>query len=234
MHYKYGLNSPYGKFAQDPRKYENWLFDPDFIPTPFYCEPCHSRILKGQAEIDCPACNTEEYSPYGWYLHTVKDGRNIYASPQRTRASSFYNVATAASITSASRASLLRGIKAATRPVYCDTDSVICEHMEPTDGIILDPKELGAWDCEATGDTVCIAGKKLYVIYSDGDAIKKASKGVKLSADEIRRVCSGEVIEYANPVPKFSLTKETMFVTRKIRRTANVSGANATASATLV
>lgn len=221
LFYKLVMNSSYGKFAQDPRKYENWLFDPDEIPTPFYCSSCHHSITKRTERHECLTCASGTTSPYGWYLHTTRDGRNIYASPQRTRAGSFFNVATAASITSAARAALLRGIQAATRPVYCDTDSVICEAMEPTDsnGIIHDPTLLGAWDCEATGDTLAIAGKKMYALFRDGDTIKKASKGVKLTAAQILRVCQGEVIEYANPVPKFKLDGSAEFVNRRIRRT---------------
>ncbi len=221
MHYKYALNSPYGKFAQDPRKYENWLFDPDDAPTPEYCEPCHTAIMNKKERKDCETCTEQSTSPYGWFLHTTREGKAIYASPQRVRGGSFFNVATAASITSASRATLLRGIQAATRPLYCDTDSVICESIDVSK-LELHPTKLGAWDTEASGDTVCIAGKKLYAIYNKGEPIKKASKGVKLTADEIRRVCEGETIEYPNPVPKFSLTRETVFVTRNIKATGAI------------
>lgn len=222
MHYKFGLNSPYGKFAQDPRKYENWMFDPDDIPTPLYCEPCAKALVKGEGIDDCIRCASKEYSPWGWRLHTVHEGRPIYSQPQRVRASGFHNVATAASITSAARASLLYGISASTRPLYCDTDSIICESMTPSPFIVFDEKKLGAWKTEAQGDTVCIAGKKLYAVFDDGVEIKKASKGVKLTAEQIRRVCDGEVIEYAHPVPKFSLGGDARFTTRRIRRTASI------------
>lgn len=222
LFYKLVMNSSYGKFAQDPRKYENWLFDPDTIPTPFYCEECHTRITKKLPKEECVTCASGETGPFGWYLHTTRDGRNIYAAPQKLRAGGFFNVATAASITAAARASLLRGIQAATRPIYCDTDSIICEALEatPANGIRMHDKELGAWKTEAEGDTACIAGKKLYAVFNEGTCIKKASKGVTLTADEIRRVCDGETIEYAHPVPKFKLNGEAAFTTRKIRRTS--------------
>lgn len=219
LFYKLVLNSSYGKYAQDPRRYENWLFDPDEIPTPLMCETCHDRIKKGLDKLDCKACNTGLRSPYGWYLHTTHHGKHIYAQPQKLKAGSFFNVGTAASITSAARANLLRGIQAATRPVYCDTDSIICEHLEPSNGIVLDPKQLGAWDVEAEGDTVCIAGKKLYAIFKDGEEVKKASKGVKLTAREIERVCNGEVVEHKSIVPKFKLNGDVEFQTRNIKRT---------------
>lgn len=208
MHYKFALNSPYGKLAQDPRKYENWSFNPTEIPQPFYCSPCHNAIRKEQERAPCERCESGSHSPYGWYLHTTHEGIAIYASPQKTRASSFNNVATAASITSAARANLLRGIQRATRPLYCDTDSIVCEHLQEGEGIVLDDKTLGAWNLEAEGDTMCIAGKKLYVLFADGEEVKKASKGVKLTAAEIKRVAEGEIIEYRSPVPKFSLFKD--------------------------
>lgn len=221
LFYKLVMNSSYGKFAQDPRKYENWLFDPDEIPSPGYCIECHSRISKGQPKEECESCDCGGTSPYGWYLHTQREGRNIYASPQRVRAGSFYNVATAASITSAARASLLYGLQSARRPLYCDTDSIICEGFEGREnwGVSIDDKRLGAWKSEARGDRVAIAGKKLYAVYSDSECIKKASKGVKLTADEIMRVCAGEVIEYAHPVPKFKMDGSAQFTVRNIRRT---------------
>lgn len=222
LFYKLLLNSSYGKFAQDPRKYENWLFDPDDVPEPLYCSDCHKRAKNKESAIHCILCDElQTHSPYGWYLHTVHDERNIYASPQRIRGSGFFNVATAASITSAARAQLLRGIQSSIRPLYCDTDSIICEQLETDkgNGIFLDAITLGAWDIEAEGDTICIAGKKLYAIFKDGKEVKKASKGVKLSADEIRRVSEGEVIEYAHPVPKFGLDGSAKFTVRKIKRT---------------
>lgn len=219
---KLNLNSPYGKFAQDPRRYENWLFNPEEVPQPQLCEAGHKAISKGEEHVNCAMCDGDKFSPYGWYMHTQRGDQLIFAQPQKVRGSSFFNVATAASITSAARANLLRGIQSATRPLYCDTDSIICEHLEPSHGIEIDPKKLGAWDIEASGDTVCIAGKKLYAIFDGGTEVKKASKGVKLTADEIRRVCLGEVVEYESPVPKFNLNGEVSFVTRKIKQTGNV------------
>lgn len=212
--YKYGGNAPYGKFAQDPRKYENWLFNPDEPPKPEYCELCRDKPFNDY----CPSCQLGDTSPYGWYAHTTHNNFTVYASPQKVRASSFYNVATAASITSAARAELLFALRAAKRPLYCDTDSIICEELCPNDRITIHPTNLGAWDIEAQGDTIAIAAKKLYALFNAGDEVKKASKGVKLTADEILRVAEGEIIEYANPVPKFHLDGTADFITRTIRR----------------
>lgn len=264
LFYKLVMNSSYGKFAQDPRKYENFLYDPDDIPTPLMCEPCSALIQSGikeeEAKAICEECSSGNYSAFGWYLHTERDGKCIYAQPQRVTGRGFFNVATAASITSAARATLLRGIKAAKRPIYCDTDSIICEELTEKPGIKIDAKALGAWDLEATGDAIGIAGKKLYTVltcdlaYAEKMAlkrgeildpivipnddrifyeVKKASKGVRLTASEIARVCLGEVIEYSNPVPKFSMGSggsksveydgfvSADFITRSIRRTGD-------------
>ena len=219
LFYKLVMNSSYGKFAQDPRKYENWLFNPIVIPKPMQCEPCYNRVKKGLDKVPCIMCDkaTPDFSPFGWYLHTVRGEYNIYAQPQQVRAGKgFFNVATAASITSAARALLLRGISNATRPIYCDTDSIMCEAL---DNVPIGSKELGAWKLEAQGDLACIGGKKLYAVFDNDKEVKKASKGVRLSAYEIARICQGETIEYSNPVPKFHLDGSTSFITRNIKAT---------------
>jgi hypothetical protein len=226
------LNSSYGKFAQDPRKYENFLYDPESIPFPQMCGrsceqtdaggnplPCESHCVKLAEDAE------PQYAKDGWYLHTRRGDKCIYARPQKRRGNvGFFNVATAASITSAARAQLLRGLHAAKRPIYCDTDSIICEGLDQTlalkYGMVLDENELGAWKTEAEGDTACIAGKKLYAVFDKGESIKKASKGVRLTAEQITRVCRGEVVEYKNPVPKFKLSGDVDWITRNIRRTA--------------
>lgn len=203
LFYKLVMNSSYGKFAQDPRNYERYLFNPDEIPSPL---------------------RTED-DPKGWYIHTMRSAFTIYAKASPSEFGGFYNVATAASITSAARALLLRGISKAKRPIYCDTDSLICEGLD----MDLDDKRLGAWGLEATGDMCAIAGKKLYAVFNEEQEVKKASKGVRLTAVEIARVAKGETVEYANPVPKFSLKRNLKdspdasfsadFISRKISRT---------------
>jgi len=142
----------------------------------------------------------------------------IWSKPSGTK--TYYNVATAASITGGARASLLRGISMADRPLYCDTDSVYCEGMR--DGLKIDSALLGAWDLEFEGDRIAIAGKKLYAVEKDGVCIKTASKGVKLSGAQIFEIAQGATIEYASPVPAFKLDGNHQFINRRIRRTANL------------
>lgn len=214
LYYKLVLNSSYGKLAQDPRKYENYLFDPEKMPKPLQCNECNEEM---PLATRCIECRIGETSPNGWYPHTIRGNEIIYARPSTYLAKrGFYNVATAASITGAARANLLRGICSAQRPIYCDTDSIICERLDNVD---LDASRLGAWKLEAEGDVACIAGKKLYAVFNSGEPIKQASKGVKLSAAEIARVCAGETIEYSHPVPKFKLNGETQFIRRNIAAT---------------
>lgn len=134
----------------------------------------------------------------------------------------YFDVATAASITGAARAYLLDAIASAVRPLYCDTDSLICEDLP----LELHATKLGAWKTEAEGDRVYIAGKKLYAVFDGPKCIKKASKGVRLSGTEIACIAEGGEVTYANPVPTFSLKNFGRFTKRKVRnrlRSKNLS-----------
>ena len=139
---------------------------------------------------------------------------------------------TAASITGAARSVLLHGLSNAVRPIYCDTDSIICESLSED----LDGSRLGAWKLEAHGSKVAIAGKKLYAVFSDEPQfkdpeplwpakveglypIKNASKGANLTPAEILAVCRGREVTYANPVPNFKLDGSAPFISRTITRT---------------
>lgn len=197
--YKFCLNSGYGKFALNPRKFRQWTLTIGEIPEP-------------QASDD---------NPRGWSLHSQCGDLFIWSRPSPRRGG-FYNVATAASITGAARANLLRNLALSDRPVYCDTDSIICEGYRGTDI----GKDLGQWKLEATGEVMAIAGKKTYTLFNenelfgDGVAVKKASKGVRLDPQQIVDVCNGSEIIYRNPVPNFHLDGSADFIDRRIRRTA--------------
>jgi hypothetical protein len=56
------------------------------------------------------------------------------------------------------------------RPIYCDTDSIICEAF----GGNLHDTELGGWKIEAEGDYAAIAGKKLYAVFDNGKGAKES------------------------------------------------------------
>jgi hypothetical protein len=193
--YKLILNSAYGKFALNPRKFKSWKLTLGDIPEPLA---------------------SEDY-PDGWTLHSSNGAFYIWERPSPRRGG-FYNIATAASITGAARANLLRNLSHARRPIYCDTDSIICEDF----GGFMHDTELGGWKVEATGDYAAIAGKKLYAIFANNKldthvykgeeyTLKKASKGCTLTGEEIIQICNGEAILYKNPVPSFHLHNQGKF-----------------------
>lgn len=214
--YKLVMNGAYGKFAQNCADFMDYRLERD--------------IIDGEQQ--------------GWEIAYTGPNYLIYERPARLRLFGYYNVATGASITGAARSQLLRGLAASTRPVYSDTDSIICEGF----GLPTDDKRLGAWKLEARGNYLAIAGKKTYALLSSDPAtiaevkkdilkrkktpdyllkvdgvqygcVKKASKGVNLSPIDIVRVAKGGEVEYPNPAPNFRLSGKHRFITRRIRAT---------------
>lgn len=188
------LNSAYGKFAQNPRKYKDCaLFD------------------------SITECMNAGYSP-----HLIYGDKLIGAKPAEIKSWSYNNVAIAASITSAARTVLMKGLANAINPIYCDTDSIICESLN----MELHESKLGAWKLEGDCDTLYIAGKKLYACYKNGQPLivggkeKKASKGVNLSADNLKRIALGEVQLVPIEAPALRVGKDAKFIKRKIKKTA--------------
>jgi len=181
------MNSAYGKFAQNPDGFKDWcIVDNEALPMPWLPE------------------------------HEFDNGWIIYSRPTTKPHSIFrYNVMTAASITGAARAMLLRGLHGAVNPIYCDTDSIICESLDGD----LDEYRLGAWKQEACGDRVAIAGKKLYAVTNKGELVKHACKGVRITPSQIFDVAEGSEVLYENMAPTFSLTKKTKFIKRRVRAT---------------
>lgn len=143
------------------------------------------------------------------------DVRFLGEKPALIRAYSFLDVAIAASITSAARSLLLQGICRADRVIYCDTDSVVAEGLD----LPLHDTELGAWKTEARADKVYIAGKKLYSAFLNGKPVKKASKGVNLSYEEVQRIALGETVESPIDAPSLRLGQDAKFIARTIART---------------
>ena len=128
----------------------------------------------------------------------------------------FNDVSIAASITSAARSVLLDAIFKAKNPLYCDTDAIICESLE----VEHDEYKLGAWKEEACGDIFYLAGKKMYALYNSKHVpkyVKLASKGVRLTGDEIKALSKGAVIECEFDAPKFKLDGRDVFIKRKVK-----------------
>lgn len=177
------LNSAYGKFGANPERY----YDYDFLLE-------------------------DDVFPMGWDVHEDLGWMCVIRKPSALREFSYYDVATAASITGAARSVLLEAIANSERPIYCDTDSIISEGLR-------DAKtgdELGAWKLEATGDTAIILAKKLYALFKNGEIVKQASKGVRMQSDDYLAICKGEEYIYLRDAPTFRRDGSSEFLERRI------------------
>ena len=152
----------------------------------------------------------EPDKPYRIYLQH-ESGVTVWRKPAAMH--KYFDVATAASITGAARSVLLRGLSAGKRVVYCDTDSIICESLP----LALSETVLGAWKLEASGNTIAIAGKKLYALRNGKTPVKSASKGAILTDTQIFGIARGDVYHWQNMAPTFSLGNGVRFVDRKIQ-----------------
>lgn len=136
----------------------------------------------------------------------------------------FYNVATAASITSFVRAYLFQAIhairEAGGEVLYCDTDSIAFSGSIP-DGLTIS-KDLGDWSDEGEFDRGGIGGKKLYAFHKKGGTrndFKMGCKGVDITAQDVLKVCKGQTVTYKRDAPTYSVKHEPRFCVRKVRMT---------------
>lgn len=179
------LNSSYGKTGQNPDSYKDYMIR-----------------FRGEK---LPDLNE-------WDLFADYGDFEIWEKPVKMK--TYFDVAIAASVTSAARSILLEAIHNTEGLVYCDTDSLICESFNGQE----DESELGKWKLEAEGDNMAIAGKKLYALFDkNNECVKLATKGVRLTANEIVSVAKGERVVWANDAPSFSLLGETNFIKRSIQ-----------------
>lgn len=186
------LNSLYGKFAANPEKYDEYM-----VVKPQHIEAAECEGYGFSAELG------------QWAL---------VSKPLEEDKHRFYNVATAASITGFVRAYMWRAICSVDTPLYCDTDSIACYN---TAELELDPEKLGAWDVEAKCDHGAIAGKKLYAFHDrETGKYKTASKGVRLTAEQIIKVAEGETVKHEPENPSYSLKRGIKFISREIRKSA--------------
>lgn len=227
--YKLVLNSAYGKLAMNTTGYKDYLVNPPGWPSPLYAE---RNAWDEDGKLT--HCAT------GWRIDTEREGATIWSRPTYNAGQRFLNVAAAASITGAARANLWRAICSSVEPAYCDTDSIICERFTGE----TDDKKLGAWKVEAEGDAVCIGGKKMYAFLSrerpanydakkhdcvtlDGTdfyLLKKAHKGVQLTAAQIVQIARGETVEHVSDAPTFKLDGSVRFQRRRVRMTGAETG----------
>lgn len=178
------MNSSYGKFATDPSKFRDVeLFD-----------------------------SIDEMKVAGFHLSGFFGDRIMGEKPSEIKPYQYYDVAIASSITSAARAQLMIGLSKADRPVYCDTDSIVAEHLDMPHH----PTQLGAWKDEAVCDEIAVAGKKMYAAFNHGEPVKKASKGVNLDASTIRAIACGSIVEATIDAPALRLGQSPKFISRTI------------------
>lgn len=189
LFYKFILNSAYGKFGQNPDNYKE------------YTITASSTDLRGD----------------GWDMETLEHDDRYIVWSKPTRDTSRYNVATGASITGAARAILLRAIATARKPLYCDTDSILCADLPLA---VKDASQLGAWKLECECDSAAIAGRKLYALFQGEECVKQANKGVAVSAIDIWNICCGDVVESKRDAPSYKLDGSYNFIKRRVRMTA--------------
>lgn len=187
--YKLVMNSSYGKFGMNPADFEDY----------------HIQIIG----------RDEKPEGKSWGVKVYDTDFVLWSKPLAMM--NYHDVAIAASVTSAARAELMRALYRAERPVYCDTDSIICRNLT---GVHLDEKALGAWKTEARGDEMAIAGKKLYALFANGETVKAASKGANLTGPQIRVVAEGGEVTWCSDAPNFSLSHLPQFVKRTIKKRA--------------
>lgn len=193
------LNSAYGKLGANPRSYGATIISRD------------RSIPKDQFGPYDALLN-----PHGWKLKSKGTWGSIWERMPQGKRLNLFNVATAASITGAARALLHRGLVKADNPAYCDTDSIICEGLS----IARNTKALGDWKLEAEGSILAIAGKKMYALFDkDGKSVKQASKGGKMTAEQIKQVSLGDTISITQEAPTFKLDGTYAYQTRRFKRT---------------
>lgn len=203
--YKLAMNSLYGKFAANPENYKNYMA--------------------------FPMDTAGEMHEWGWHFGGELGPWALGESPLDENKRRYYNVATGASITGFVRAMLWRAICASDGVLYCDTDSIAVKRAD----LPLGP-ELGQWKHEGDFDRAGIAGKKLYVFQgipeNCGDCEfckshlkelkrhnKIASKGVRITEDQLWQLARGKEVTYNPMVPTYSVKRAPQFVSRTVKMT---------------
>lgn len=176
------LNSLYGKYASNPMEYK--------------------RFFLGEEAPD------ERFK----VMHHMIDRRHIWARELEKREMNFYFLPTAASITGAVRANLMRSLSQVDRPIYCDTDSILCHGT----GDLKIGKELGEWDIEFRPVEAHVAGRKLYALRGPDGTEKVASKGAQLELRDIVTLVDGGTVIWASDAPTMRLGHTVSFVNRRV------------------
>lgn len=181
------LNGLYGKFAAAPHDYKEFM-------------PVHPKYIEGANKVE------------GWEFNSMFGKWALLQRPLAEEKRNYYNLATGASITGYQRAVMMKGLSNVEKPLYCDTDSIICRKPRSLEI----GNDLGQWKKEADCDYGAIAGKKLYTFRKKDGQYKSASKGVRLTPKEIIKVSKGEEITAENIAPTFTIHKDPYIMKRKI------------------
>lgn len=189
------LNSCYGKFGQDGRKFEKYIITEYGDVPPKY---------KDKDGVE------QHWNAYSDAI----DMMSIFKRPDPVER--FYNVATAASITGFVRAYWWQNACASEGVIYGDTDSMLCKKFGGRIG-----DKLGEWKLEANIKEAYVAQRKMYAMLTDNTDPKKmykvASKGVKLTYEQIKSgVLTGENVSYDFDAPAFNLKTGARFTSREI------------------
>jgi hypothetical protein len=206
LHAKLVLNAASGKFAQNPANF------------------CESTLVRSEEE-------REAADAKGYKLYQEGDFYEVWQRPLSQPWSVLMDVSIAASITSAARAVLLEAITRAKRPLYCDTDSIICEELPGVE----DTGELGDWapvayDGHKVFSRVVIAGKKIYGLGYRKPGNRNwqwivKSKGGRLTGPGLLAMLKGELVTYRREAPTFgpSLVPKP-FIVRRFKQTSFAKG----------
>jgi len=186
------LNSLYGKFAANPDHYNEYII------------------------IESDLIDAVQNDKTNQYIFSGTFGKwAVMQQPLPEERQRYYNIAVAASITGFVRAYLYRAMNKCKGVMYCDTDSISCED---TSDLAIGPN-LGEWELEAVCNYGAIAGKKMYAFQKLDGKWKTATKGVKISPEEVIKLAMGETVTFTPIAPTFSYKKEPKFISRKVRKT---------------
>jgi hypothetical protein len=240
--YKYLLNNAYGKFAQNPRRFKEFYLTPPGERPPLDWLYAGIEVQAEREERECISqLSPQERIEHANWRHTAsadeleKRKQDRIETVKRFRCLPdeetskytvwaipctewrFNNVATAASITGAARAKLMRAIHSAVDPLYCDTDSIICRDLG---GHTITASDLGTWNLEAEIGEVIIAGKKLYAYRTLGgrEVIRaKGNQGVTWA--QMEAIVKGQVIRQTMRAPTITRGQQQRYITRELRMT---------------
>lgn len=205
LFYKLILNSAYGRFCMSPDGRYAFYITGEEDKIEFKKSDDGNKI---KLNDDAQLYDVE-------FIDTINE--RYILKREVDRPWTFYeDIATGASITGAARAMLLDAMCQAQDPMYCDTDSLLCESLPQE---LLDNSRLGAWKLECEGDRIFIGGKKMYAIYKKSHIMKKASKGVRMTGKHIAIVSRGGEVTLRRDAPALNISRGVRFTERKIRIT---------------